>query len=517
MDQPTTGSGALSRLSLWVPILALENAVLHLYLVLAGIGNYGYFRDELYYVACGERLAWGYVDHPPLVALIARVSTELIGTSLLGLRLLPILAGSAVVLVAGLLARELGGGRFAQVLSALCVLIAPAYLFTFHILSMNVFDVLLWALGALVVARVLRTGNPRLWLLFGLIAGLGLLNKWSFLFFGFGVFAGLLLSSARRQLLTPWPWLGGALAGLIALPHVLWQIRNGWPTLEFIANATADKNIALSPLAFLAEQVVQVHPLTLPVWLGGLVFCLVTREARPFRLFGWAYLAALAVLLAQASKAYYLAPAYPMLFAAGAVAWERWTARRGLGWVRVAFAVLLLVGGIVTAPLAVPVFPEDPYIRYAERLGIQPSSGERHRMGRLPQHFADMHGWPELVETVAKVYNSLPEAERRRCAIFGQNYGEAGAIDLLGGQHGLPDALSAHNNYYLWGPRGFTGECVIVLGDDAPTLSKLFEEVTPVAEHRCADCMPYEEMTIHLCRRLRVPMAELWPQIKHYD
>jgi Dolichyl-phosphate-mannose-protein mannosyltransferase len=513
----STDSGELPRLSFWVPILALENAVLHLYLVLAGIGRYGYFRDELYYVACGERLAWGYVDHPPLVALIARVTTELFGTSLVGLRLLPILTGSAVVLVAGLLARELGGGRFAQVLSALCVLIAPAYLFTFHILSMNVFDVLLWALGALVLARLLRTESPRLWLLFGLIAGLGLLNKWSFLFFGFGVFAGLALSPARRQLLTPWPWLGGALAGLIALPHVLWQIRNGWPTLEFIANATANKNIALSPLAFLTEQVLQVHPLTLPVWLGGLVFCLAVREARPFRLFGWAYLGALAVLLAQASKAYYLAPAYPMLFAAGAVAWERWTARRGLGWVRIALPVLLLVGGIVTAPLAVPIFAEEPYIRYAERLGIQPSSGERHRMGRLPQHFADMHGWPELVATVAKVYNGLPEAERRRCAIFGQNYGEAGAIDLLGDHYGLPDALSGHNHYFLWGPRGSTGECVIVLGDDAPTLSKLFEEVIPVAEHRCADCMPYEEMTIHLCRRLRVPMAELWPRIKHYD
>jgi 4-amino-4-deoxy-L-arabinose transferase-like glycosyltransferase len=263
-----------------VPALALGNALLHLAVILAGIGSYGYFRDELYYVACGERLAWGYVDHPPLVALVARLATELFGTSPLALRILPILAGSGVVLMTGLLARELGGGRFAQGLAALCVVIAPAYLFTFHILSMNAFDVLLWALGAWVLARImrlLRTGDRRLWLAFGLIAGLGLLNKWSFLFFGFGVFAGLLLTPARRQLLTPWPWLGGALAGLLALPHVLWQIAHGWPTLEFIANATADKNVALAPGAFLAEQVMQVHPLTLPVWLGGLVFCLAAR------------------------------------------------------------------------------------------------------------------------------------------------------------------------------------------------------------------------------------------------
>lgn len=507
----------LPRLALWAPALALANALLHVAVIVAGIGSYGYFRDELYYVACGERLAWGYVDHPPLVALVARLSTELFGTSPLALRILSILAGSAVVLVAGLLARELGGGRFAQAVAALCVVIAPAYLFTFHILSMNAWDVLLWALGAWVLARHLRTGNPRLWLLFGLVAGIGLLNKWSFLFFGFGVLAGLLLTPARRQLLTPWPWLGGALAGLLALPHLLWQIAHGWPTLEFIANATANKNVALAPGAFLAEQVVQVHPLTLPVWLGGLVFCLAAREGKPFRLLGWAYLGALAVLLAQSSKAYYLAPAYPMLFAAGAAAWERWSDRRSLRWVRAALPALLLLGGAATAPLALPLLPEDTFVRYAERLGIEVSAGERHRMGRLPQHFADMHGWPELVETVAGVYNSLPAAERESCAIFGQNYGEAGAVDLLGDRHGLPDALSAHNNYFLWGPRGATGECLIVLGDDAERLGELFEEVIPAADFRCADCMPYEEMTIHLCRKPRVDLVGLWPAIKSYN
>jgi hypothetical protein len=506
----------LPRLSLWPAGLAVLNALLHL----AVVRRYGYFRDELYYVACGERLAWGYVDHPPFVAVVARLATSLFGTSLLGIRILPILTGSAVVLAAGLLARELGGRAFAQGLAALCVVAAPVFLFNFHILSMNVFDILFWTLGAWIVARLLRTGNPRLWLAFGALAGVGLLNKWSYLFFGFGVVLGLVLSPARRQLLTPWPWLGGALAGLLVLPHVLWEVAQGWPTLEFIANATANKNVALSPPAFLLEQVLQVQPLTLPVWLGGLVALLISRELRPFRPLGWTYLGALAVLLAQAAKAYYLSPAYPMLFAAGGAFWESWSERAGERWgrwVRIALPTALVLGGAATAPLTLPVLSEDALVRYMARIGVTPSAGERHRLGRLPQHYADMHGWPELAATVARVYHRLPPAERERCLIFGQNYGEAGAIDLLGDRHGLPDALSAHNSYYLWGPRGATGECAIVLGDDAETLSRIFEEVQPVADFRCADCMPYEEMTIHLCRKPRVTLAELWPRIKSYN
>jgi hypothetical protein len=503
----------LPRLSFWPAGLAVLNALLHL----AVVGRYGYFRDELYYVACGERLAWGYVDHPPLVAVVARVATSLFGTSLLGLRILPILAGSAVVLAAGLLARELGGRRFAQGLAGLCVMVAPVFLFTFHYLSMNVFDVLFWTLGAWIVARLLRTENPRLWLAFGALAGVGLLNKWSYLFFGFGVVLGLVLTPARRQLLTPWPWLGGALAGLLVLPHVLWEVAQGWPTLEFIANATANKNIALSPVDFLLEQVLQVQPLTLPVWLGGLIALLVASRLRTFRPLGWAYLGALGVLLAQAAKAYYLAPVYPLLFAAGGAFWESWSEQAGRRWLRIALPAVLLLGGTATAPLTLPVLPVDSLVRYMTKLGVAPSTGERHRLGRLPQHFADMHGWPELVETVARVYHALPPGEREHCSIFGQNYGEAGAIDLLGDRYGLPDALSAHNNYYLWGPRGATGACVIVLGDDAETLSRIFEDVQPAAEFRCADCMPYEEMTIHVCRRPRVKLEELWPRIKSYN
>lgn len=521
--------------------LAAGNALLHL----AFAGRYGYFRDEFYYVACGQRLDWGYVDHPPFVALVARLGTTLFGTSPAALRVLPILAGSLAVVLAGLLARELGGGRYAQALAAAAMIPPGVYLFQFHILSMNVFDVLFWALGALVLARILRGGDPRLWLLFGLVAGLGLQNKHSVLFFGFGVAVGLVATPERRHLKNPWPWLGGLVALAVFLPHLLWQVRHGFPTLEFMANAEAGKNVRLSPAAFLLEQVLQMNPFTLPLWLAGLAGYFLSPRLARFRALGWIYLGAIAVMLARAAKAYYLAPAYPILFAAGAVLAEglaersrrspgsegsqgshqgsseesgRGTSwRLGWRWLKLASFALLIAGGAVGAPFTLPVLSVSQYQRYAAALGIQPSAGERHEMGPLPQHYADMQGWPGMVAEVARVYRSLPEAERERCAIFAQNYGEAGAIDLLGDAYGLPDALSAHNNYFLWGPREYTGECVIVLGDDRETLERIFADVRPAGVYRCPLCMPYEDgMTLHVCRRPRVPLAGLWPRIKAF-
>ena len=502
-----------------IPLVALAavNALLHLLVV----GRYGYFRDELYYVACGRHLDWGYVDHPPLVALITRLEEALFGTSPLALRLLPILAGSAVVVLAGLLARELGGGRFAQGLAGLAVIVAPTYLFTFHILSMNVFDVLFWTLASWVVARILRRGEPRLWLLFGLVAGVGLENKHSLLFLGFGVFVALVLTPARCQLATPWPWLGGAIAALLLLPNLLWEVRLGWPTLEFIANAEGVKNVHLPPLAFLREQVLMMHPLTAPIWLAGLAGLLFAVRLRPFRLLGLSYLVILAVLLSRAAKPYYLAPAYPVLFAAGAVMAETLARRPGWRWLPATAFALLVLGGAATAPLTLPILGEEAYVRYAAALGVAPKSDEKKAIGPLPQHFADMHGWPEMVAAIAGVYDALPAAERtgaRRCAIFVHNYGEAGAIDLLGPAYGLPRAISSHNNYYLWGPGDTTGDCMIVLGDDRERLAKRFAEVQDAAVFHCPWCMPYEDgQTIHVCRGLDVPVAALWPRIKSFN
>jgi hypothetical protein len=509
------GSGLRpGRDAAYLGIPALAAILLHL----PFLERYGWFRDELYYVACGLHPAFGYVDHPPFVAWIARAVWDLSGGSHTALRLVSVLIGAAVVFLTGWLAREMGGGRFAQGLAALCALTAPVYLFLFHTFSMNSFDVLFWTLGAFVVARIVRTGNGRLWLLFGLIAGLGLLNKHSILFFGFGVVVGLLLTPERRHLREPWLWLGGAIAGLLVLPHVIWQIRNGWPTAEFIHNATTYKNVPLSPLTFLVEQVMQMNPFAALVWVGGLGWLLLARSGWPFRLLGWMYVAAFVVLVSQSSKAYYLAPAYPVLFAAGGTAIETWLRRLPQGWLRPALAsvllLLVLVGGAIGAPLVLPILSVPDLIRYQAALGMQPKAAERQRLGDLPQHFADMHGWPEMVAEVARVHRSLPPEERAKAGIYAQNYGEAGAIDILGRELGLPWATSGHNNYFLWGPQA-SGEVMIVLGGDEEDNRRACPRLERAGTTRCDHCMPYEDsLPVWICRG--VDVQRLWPELKEF-
>ncbi|HVR96137.1 MAG TPA: glycosyltransferase family 39 protein, partial [Thermoanaerobaculia bacterium] len=457
--------------------------------------------------------------HPPFAPWMARLSRELFGESLPALRWMPILVGALVVFLAGRFARELGGGRTAQAVASLCTLISPVYLFLFHFFSMNAFEVLFWLLGASIVVRTVNTGESRLWLLFGLVAGLGLLNKHSMLLFGFGVFAGVLLTPERRHFARPWIWLGGLIAGLLFLPHLLWQMSHGWPTLEFMANAQRLKNVHLSPLQFLSEQILLMHPLSVPVGIAGLVwYC----AGRRYRLFGWAVLAILAALMTQSSKPYYLSPIYPVLFAAGGVAIEAGLRRLPRPGLRPALAgallLLLLLGGAVIAPMTLPVLPVETFMRYQKWLGIEASSGERHEMGKLPQHYADMHGWQGLVDEVARVYRSLPPEERAKAGIYAQNYGEAGAIDVLGRAAGLPHAVSGHNNYFLWGPGSYTGEVLIILGGDEADNRAVCPDLRREGTVRCDGlCMPFEDdLPVYVCRGLTPPLAELWPRLKHY-
>lgn len=434
---------------------------------LATCAGYGYFRDELYYLANGEHLGFGYVEHPPLIGLIAALVRAMLGV--------------------------------------------------FGVFTMNAFDMLAWAVLWWLVARYLRTGQERLWLPFGIVAGIGLENKISVLFLGFGIVAGLVVCRRWDAFRSRWLWIGGAIASLLFLPHVLWQIANGWPTLEFMRRAIAEKNVAFSPAGYVGAQALNTFP-ALPVWLAGLVFLLVGRAARPFRPLGWAYLAILGVMLTTTAKPDYLLPAYPVLFAAGGVALERWRPGRVGTLVGAAVVVFLVAGGVALAPFAKAILPVDTFVRYAHALGIEPPQGERQALGRLPQHFADMHGWPELVEAVAGVYRSLPPADQARVCIFARNYGQAGAIDLFGPRHGLPKAIARHNSYFLWGPRGCTGEVVIVIGGrrDDEVLSS-FASVDLGATFTCTDCMPYENnKSIWIARGLSQPMSVVWPRIKRY-
>src|SRR5215213_4147445 len=274
-------------------------------------GGYGYFRDEMYYLACGEHLDWGYVDQSPLIALVAWFTRAVMGDSLFAVRFFPAVAGALLVYVTGLMVRELGGGRFAILLACLSVIIAPSYLYLHTILTMNAFEPLFWTLGAYILMLILKRDRARLWLLFGVVAGVGLMNKHTTLFFGAGVGAGLLLTPARRYLKSKWLWLGGLIALVIFLPNIIWEIKHDWATIEVLRNAEKNQNIPFSLWEFFKGQIFMTQPLTFPIWVAGLYYYLFTDEGRPYRLLGWTYVVMFLLFIVLRGKVYYLAPIYP--------------------------------------------------------------------------------------------------------------------------------------------------------------------------------------------------------------
>jgi uncharacterized membrane protein len=498
----------------WAVPLAF--AAVKLILHALAISNYGWFRDELYYIACSKHLAWGYVDHPPFSIALLAVNRALLGDSLIALRVLPALAGAATVVIVGRLVHALGGGRFAQGTACLCAVLAPVYLALDHFFSMNTFDMLFWSLAALLLVRALQRGRTPAWLALGLVLGLGLLNKTSMAWFGGALALGLLLTEHRRALRTPGPWLAGALALAIFLPHVLWQVRNHWPTLEFMRNATREKMVRTPFVSFWIQQVVVMGPATFPVWIAGLVGLLVSGR---WRILGFIFLAVAALLVASgSSRPNYLTVAYPALLAAGGVAIERFAAPRGRRWVRPVAIGWLVLLGLPAVPIGLPLLPVDSLIAYQRATGMRTRSQEQTAEGELSQVFADMFGWEDLTRRVARVYDRLPPEERAQCAILGENYGEAGAIDFFGPRYGLPPAISGHNNYWLWGPRGATGDVMILIGGDRDDPHSDFRRVELADTTSCEHCMPYENgAPIWLCRGLNVPLSRRWPDVRHYE
>lgn len=480
----------------------------------AGIRNYGFFRDELYYLACGQHLAWGYIDQPPLIAAVAWFARHLFGDSIVGVRLFPVLAGTAVVLLTGLLTRELDGGPFAQALAALTILLTPSYLAFDSFLSMNAFEPLLWLTCAWLVVRIAKGDSPRLWLAFGVVAGIGLENKHTMLAFGFAVVVALILCGKGRLLMSRWAWLAAGIALLIFLPNLIWEARHGWPQIEVVRNASEFKNIPTSPSTFLGEQALFLDPLAVPVSLGGLIWLLVTPGGKRFRFLACVFLIVTAIVMSFREKAYYPLPAYPMLIAAGGVAFER-IGGRGGRMLRKIVPALVVVGGLAGIPLAVPILPIPALIRYSHALPFTNVKTERDSTGQLSQLFGDMLPWQEISRHVAAVYYALPASDRADCAILAGNYGEAGAIDYYGPSLGLPRAISGHNSYWDWGPRNYSGACVIIFGERAGQYTQYFRDVRLADTISNPDAMPAEQrVPVFVCRKPIAPLRELWTHFR---
>jgi hypothetical protein len=458
---------------------AVLTFLIHLLSTIWGLHlGYGFDGDELYFLVCGRHLAWGYVDAPPLVALQARVAELLFGLSPVGARIFSFAAAGINVAISGLLAWQLGGKRVAQILAMTAVLAAPVFLATSNYLSMNSFEPCFWMDALFVVLRIADgSAGPRAWLLFGLLAGLGIENKHSTVFFLIALLAGLLLSPQRRIL-----WSRGCAAGvglllILSLPNLVWQRIHGFPTYELLSNiAHSDKNVVLPPFEFLIAQEDILLYAAAPLWIAGLVWLGFARIARNARFVALAYIVFLAMMMLLRAKHYYLAPIYPVLFAAGAVALTRFSRRT---WPPLAYSALLaLMLCLVSAPRILTILPPDRYALYSARTRLFLTASEAEQVtSPLPSFLSYRFGWPELVQGFAVRYRSLPNDLRARTAIFCGNYADASAVNLLGPGYGLPNAISGHQNYFLWGWNGYTGESVLTLGNDPDGYRKFYGEV----------------------------------------
>jgi hypothetical protein len=486
--------------------------------------RYGIFRDELYYLDCVRHLSWGYVDQPPLIAFLAWLEHHVTGDSLYSLRFLPALAGALTVWLSGRFARVLGADSFGQSLAALAVFVSPAFLAGFHILTMNAFEPVFWTTAAYIVVRIIQTGNQRLWLWFGLLSGVGILNKWSMLFFGTGVAIGLILTRERRAFLNRWIWLAFAIAMLIWLPNVIWNIHHHWPFLELMANVRASgRDVTRGPIPFLIDQSFAMNIFSAPLWIAGLVWYFRGRdqttssESGRYRVLAWTYLFLLVYFIVARGKSYYLFPVYPILFAAGGVAIARWTSLRARP-LRYAYVICLILVGALFAPFALPVLSPEGFIRYQHALHMAPSQIEHEPAGPLNQQiFADMFGWDEMVREVARAYWKLPADIRSNTAIAASNYGEAGAVDFFGPKYGLPTAISGHQTYWFWGPGNYTGESILTIGDSEGRAHQLCENVDDVGHVTNPYSRLDEHFDIYWCHPLRWNLQQLWPQAKHFD
>lgn len=503
-----------ARRSPWTtPSIALAFATFLLHL--AANGNYGFFRDELYLIVCGSRPDWGYVDHPALVPLLAAWSRAVFGDFITGFRLLPALAMAATVALTAEFTRTLGGGRFAQWLAGACVALGPIFLLQGVLVSTDLFQCLTWLGISWVLIQLDRTGEERWWLVVGAIVGFSLNSKYLIAFYLAALAPGLLITPLRHSLRKPWVYLGALLAFLLILPNLLWQQMHDWPFIELGKAGAGGKNIAMSPASFLLQQAVITGPWASVVWLAGLWACVVRPRLSMAPAFAIAWAILVLAFVGLHGKAYYLAAIYPTLLAFGAVRIEAWIANIA---VRAAALAGVLLLGAAAAPMTLPVLPVDLFMSYQRATGFMPSSGEHQTLGALPQYYADMFGWREMAEKIAGVYASLPEEDRAKAVFYGNNYGEAAAIDVFGRSLGLPPAIGGHDNYFIWGPGTNDGSVLIIIGGDTQHYAELFRSYEVAGRIEAPLAMPYEtDQPIYVLRGMKTPLQTFWPDVKSYN
>ncbi len=474
--------------------------------------HYGFFRDELYFIICGFHPQWGYVDQPPITPLLA-AGSQLFGHSLFLLRAVAAIFAGASVYVVCLIVAELGGATFALVLAALCATLSPVLAAFGEKVGPDMVGLWLWPLAGLYLVRMLKGGDLRNWLGVGAAVGFSLESKYSVLFFAVAFLIGLALTPQRNIFRSKWFLAGATLAILIALPNFIWQATNGFPMWELLRNGQLGKNVVLSPLAYVLAEILITSPLLSLVWICGLAWYLIHPSLRSI---GYGYLILIAMMIASHAKHYYPADVYPILFAAGGVAIESWT--QLARYLRPIVVAVALLGGLMMLPYVEPILPEPAFIAFNKavgpKLGIGALATEHLRQNWMIQDWADMHGWPQLAATVQRVYDDLPPGERAKAVAVAKNYGEASAIAFFSS---VP-VISGHNQYFLWGTRGYSGDVSVDVAGDCGAKSHLFRESKRAATFSAPYVMPYEDnLPIMVCRGIKEPLAQLWPSVKSYE
>jgi hypothetical protein len=505
MVAPTLRTNANAQRSQERAVL-LALVLLKLGIHLALVTRYARHRDEYYFIDCGKHLAFGYVDHAPMVPWLAGLSTTLFGDSLVMLRLPSILAGAAVMWLTIVLARRFGANVYGQALAGIALLLAPAYLRMHGMLDIVAFEPLFWTVAALLVADIIDGADERRWLLVGVVVGLGLLNKHTMFLWGLGMGAGMLTAPLRAQLKAPWPWLGAAVALLIVSPNLAWQAEHDWPTVEFVRMMGETVLADIPRHLFLAGQILYFGILAVPIWLAGLVYFF-TDAGKRYRALGVLFVTVMVVLTITHAKPYYSAPAFPLMFAGGGAVLGRWFESRRAA--RAAFSVALVGSSLVLALVTLPLLPlstVDAALGKALGWVVRPVD--------LTHDMHDEFGWPEQAEAVAEVFETLTPEERESATIFTGNDGEASALNLHGKAYGLPRATSGHMTHYLWGPDDARQGPVVLVGASPKELATICDSPEEVARIRHAVAME-ADVPVHVCRE-HAALREVWPRLKRY-
>ncbi len=496
-------------------VYAVAAITLLLHLVTNLVTPYGIQRDEFLYFAMGRHLRLWRMDFPPFIAIASEIQRFIFGDSLVGLRIVPAVASTLTVLLAGRLTRELGGGRFAQVFAAVAVLGSVFFQRAGNLFQPVILDALWWTLGFYVLARLCRAPEDerRWWIWLGVVGGIGLLTKFSILFFGFGVLIGLLATPWRRALLTLRPYETLAIALALGSPSIVGQVALGWPLVGQMQDLKMYQLEHVSIAGFFVTQVLFGPAMLVGAW--GVVAILATRALRPFRLVAWTCVAIWVTLAVLHGKPYYVGGTYPLLFAAGAVQLELLTGTARRSALRWSVAGLVAAYGLLILPYGVPILAPPAMMRYMAALG--PAGAQKDNQGNplpLPQDYADMLGWEQRAAAVAQAYRTLGPLERARAVVIADNWGEAGALEFYGPRYGLPPVVSAAGSFYFFGPGRLPGRVAVTLGESRDRLRQLFDSVE--AGPHLTDSLTVREerdLTVYVCRGIKRTLQELWPDV----